>query len=841
MSRYLVCFFLLISSSVFSQKIIGTVYTDNGDLLPYASITIKGTTLGTSANSKGVFLLPVTEGKYIVMCHHIGYAYKEQEVLVVENETVEISFVLSRQKYVLKEVVVNSKSEDPAYAIIRNAISKRVYHNNQVGSFKSDLYSKNILRLTDMPDKIFGKKIPNDTTASWLDSNKNGIIFLSETLSDLYYKKPDKFKLNVKSSRISGSNSFGFTFPTYINFYQNNVTVFSERLNPRGFISPISDNAFNYYLFRFVGSFYENGREVNSILVIPKRKYEPLFSGVINIMEDSWNIHSTQLKLTKYAQLEILDTLAVNQLYVPANDSVWLMKNQLIHLSLNQMGVGIAGDFVNVFSKYELHPKDLSKVFNNVIIQYTDSSINRKDSFWNNNRPIPLEIEEAKNYTIRDSLFEVNQQKQILADSTRKQKIKFTDILINGFRSKKQTSLLHKKWEFAPLIGGLEYNTAETVVMNMNGSIQMQRAKKSVMIEPKFRYGFGNRHLNPSVTIQFENKGFVSENKLARKSLSVSFGKRVTQFNAESPITPFVNSFSTLLYGDNFMKTYENIFTSVTYNRRLEIGFQFSIQSLIEDRMPLDNISDYTFFEVNRKNITPNYPFEKLNAQFERHTALILKLGASYQPGLKYIVFPDRKISIGSKYPTFSVEYTKGIDGILNSAVNFDKWKFNITGDKNLKIAGLLKYKLSTGGFINANKVFLQDYQHFNGNLSILASEYLNSFQVSSYYANSTIEPLYFIGHFEHHFNGLLTNKIPLLKKWNWNLVAGGNTFYVNSTNNHIEFFVGLENIFKIFRVDVVRSYNTKSVSETAIRIGFSGLFSNMVKSTTSRSVTVGL
>ena len=58
----------------------------------------------------------------------------------------------------------------------------------------------------------------------------------------------------------------------------------------------------------------------------------------------------------------------------------------------------------------------------------------------------------------------------------------------------------------------------------------------------------------------------------------------------------------------------------------------------------------------------------------------------------------------------------------------------------------------------------------------------------------------------EHHFNGLLTNKIPLFRRLNWNLVAGSNAFYVNRDNNYVEIFGGLENIFKLIRVDVVGS-----------------------------------
>ena len=206
----------------------------------------------------------------------------------------------------------------------------------------------------------------------------------------------------------------------------------------------------------------------------------------------------------------------------------------------------------------------------------------------------------------------------------------------------------------------------------------------------------------------------------------------------------------------------------------------------------------------------------------------------SIKPGQKFIQFPYRKISIGSKLPTFSLNYTKGFKGIAGSDVDFDKWRFSIQNDKNFKLAGNLNYKIGVGGFLNKKSVFIQDYQHFNGNRSIAASEYLNSFQLAPYYANSTTASFYSIAHIEHHLNGFLTNKIPGFNRLNWNLVAGGNAFFINGSDNYSEVFVGLENILKIFRVDFVVAYQEGKKGITGIRIGTGGLIGAGIKRTST-------
>ena len=114
-----------------------------------------------------------------------------------------------------------------------------------------------------------------------------------------------------------------------------------------------------------------------------------------------------------------------------------------------------------------------------------------------------------------------------------------------------------------------------------------------------------------------------------------------------------------------------------------------------EDRIPLDNTTDYIFNEKYQYRLTPNYPVEILSSQFVRHQAVLLHASFSIKPGQKYIEFPNSKIAIGSKYPTFTLDYTKGFKNIFGSDVDFDKWSLSIADDANLKLAGLIKYKLS--------------------------------------------------------------------------------------------------------------------------------------------------
>jgi Family of unknown function (DUF5686)/CarboxypepD_reg-like domain len=843
---------IIFSQTIFAQKIYGTIFNSQGDLLPFTSVTIKGTTKGASANDRAKYAINVLPGTYTVICQRIGHTTQEKSITITDADK-ELTFILEDQKLSMDVVIVKSGAEDPAYEIIRSAIKKRNYFSKQVDAFTCNLYSKDLVKLKSLPKKVFGKKIESDDKKEMgVDSIGRGIIYLSESQSKVSVAKPDKFKLQVMSSRVSGSDGFGFSFPSFISLYNNNVKVFTEKFNPRGFISPIADGAIRFYKFKFLGTIFENGKSLSSIRVTPRRKYEPLFSGIINIVDEEWSIHSFDLLLTKTAQLELVDTLQITQLHVPVDATIRRVKNQLIHFDANLFGVKMGGNFVNVYSDYDVKPKFDKKYFDNIIIKY-DTGVNKKSvAYWDSTRAVPLEKEEAMDYQKKDSSFKANKdsmlsKKYIDSVNRSQRKIKVFDMLTKGIGRFHSTKKGRSSWRIEPLINpfspNVEYNPAEGIAVNLKARFSKfkNNSRTGITFLPVIRYGFGNTHLNPSATVIFNTREQDElTTKLKRYSLAFSGGKRVSDFNKEGAYTPFRNTISTLLYGKNYLKTYENYFASVGYNRIFESGLRFSTSLLFEDRLPLENTSDYTFKKSDGLKITPNYPFEKITQQFDAHQALIFSATISFKPGQKYIQMPYNKIPIGSKYPTFTLNYTKGIKGLLGSDVDLDKWKFTVQDDKNLKLAGTIKYKFGVGGFLNRKQVFIQDFQHFNGNQTIAASTYANSFQLAPFYANSTTESFYAIGHIDHHFNGFLTNKIPLFRKLNWNLVAGSNAFYVNKNNNYIEVFGGIENIFKTFRVDFVGGYQGNKVL-TGIRIGAGGLLGGSISSAGSGNVSISL
>lgn len=830
--RLFICCLLLWPFTAVAQQLSGTIYTSDGDLLPFASVSVKGRQDGVSANNNARYTLRLEPGTYTVVCQHLGYKTQEKQVQVKEN--MELDFILQKQELTLEEVSVSSDGENPAYRIIRAAIKRKNELSGKSVPYSVMRYNKDILKMVNLPDKIFGQKIDkNEMEGNGLDSMGRGILYLSEALSKISFDPPKKFKLDVLNSRVSGSDQFGFNFPIFIDLNQNNVIIFLETFNKRGFISPIADGAINYYRFRLLGTFFEGDKMIYSIEMKPRRRFEPLFNGVINIVDGDWVIHSVDAYLTKESQLELVDTLKLQQLKMHDGNK-WLLRNQVLTIRGNVLGFEVSGTFHNVYNDYNFSPEFTKKTFSNVIIEYDTAVVSKPKSWWDTIRPVPLEEEEVKNYQVKDSIYTVekaNKNTQAYIDSLRKWqgKIKPHKLLLSGIHRNHYSLTNSYSWGVESVLWNTHYNSVEGLNMTFIPYWSKWYKKNLVTVEGNIRYGFLNGHLNPALKLEIRKRGGDQMTAYGNRTLTFSGGKSVRQFNPSNPISEFNNTLSTFLRGNNFMKIYENNFASAEYSRSWESGVRLNMQALYEDRLPLDNNTNYVLIKKHRNQFTPNYPFEKIPQQFTRHQAVVLHTSISIQPGQKYIVFPKSKVSMGSSWPVFTFDYVKGFKDVMNSDVDFDRWKVTINGNKNMRIAGSLNYRVGAGGFFNSAAVPIHDHWHFNGNLTDALSNLTNGFQMASYYKLSNTEPVFGFAHVEHHLNGLLSNKIPGFKKMNIQFVTGANVFYANQNFNYTEVFFGLENIMKVLRVDLVAGLEKGRSPQWGVKFGAGGLFGNFV------------
>lgn len=802
--------FLFLYCYSFSQ-IKGTVTDDKGNPLAFVNIFEENTYNGTTTNEKGNFILNVKTENPTLVFQYLGYKSVKKSLTKNQfSDSVEI--VLVEENITLNEVVIN-KGDNPANEIIRNAIRNKKSNSEKASKFTADFYSRGIFRVKNLPKKILGQKI--DFFDEIIDSTRSGILYLSETVSKVTFQKPDKLKEVIIASKVSGNdNGFSFNSASSANFdFYDPYLEFDANI-----ISPIADNAFNYYKYKFEGSFFnENRQQINKIKIIPRRDTEPVMSGYIYIVDDSYAIYATDVKMTgSQMQNPALNSLTLKQNFsYNTNTKVWTKNTQTLDFDAGMFGVNISGGFTYVFTNFEFKEKFEKKTFTAEVIKFEENANKKEDSFWNTIRPVPLTEEESTDYVKKDALQE-KKKSQVYLDSIDKKKNKFgfMDIL-NGYTY----SNSFKKWSInynGPLL-----NTSFNTVQGFNTSIGLSFFKNNE--DKKTYYQFGSNVAYGFSDEVFRPTAYFSAklNNKTKTFVSVIGGNVATQFNPEEPISKIANTISSLLFKNNFMKLYEKNFITANFSREMFNGLNMTFALEYAERKPLFNTTDFVVIK-NSKLYTSNnplLPLDESSAAIDRHNLVKLNVSGRIKFGQQYVTRPDGKYNLGNdKYPTLLLGYEKGFAASQDS-YNYNKVTARIIQNLSIGNKGETGINIRAGKFFNAEGISFVDYKHFNGNETnvMIGSSYINSFYLLPYYQSSTNDS-YVEMHFEHDDKGYIMNKIPLVNKLKSKLMLGFKNLAIPERKPYQEFSVGLSNLgfgkVRFFRIDYVRSYQGNYIGD---------------------------
>lgn len=794
----------------YGVKLSGSISDNTGAPLPYVIVYVSETSNGTTANSEGLYSLDLVPGSYEISFRMIGFALIRKQVNLSTEDQV-LAVQMTEESISLKEVVIKADAEDPAYAIIRAAQKKRKFYRDQVKTYSANSYVKSTQQLTSYPKKLFGQEI---NIADMMDTTTK-LIYLSESVSELFYKAPEKFKEKMISSKVSGSPrtySFNQAKSVLISFYENLVSI--SGLTPRGIVSPISANAFVYYKYRHEGTFYENGVLMNKISVIPKRTSDPVFSGTIYIAEDTWRIYSLDLFITKEQQMEFVDTFRIKQNFIRVNNETWMPFSHQFDYFFSALGFKGNGVVLGIFSDYNLNPGFDNSFFDGQVMKVDESANKRDTSYWKNTRPVPLTENEELDYHKRDSTRVIRESKEYLDSLDRiDNKFSFSSIL-SGYTW--SNSFKNISVEYYSPLQKLFFNTVE----GWNTSLVIDYEKdfgrsdrREMRITPTLRYGFSNTHFNSHVNVYY----FYNPRKLS--SLEVDAGSGVTQINENLPVSEFVNSLYSLLAEKNYMKIYEKEFFKAAHTSELFNGVSLTAGGEYAHRSSLSNSTTYKIHNVDRREYTSNDPLNPSTDlfRFSAHRAFIIMTSIAIKPAQEYIDRPEGKFVIGSIWPLITVSYKKGIE-LAGSDVDYDFIQLGIQDEMSLGLLGTLKYMVSGGDFLSTKSLFLPDLKHFNGNKTLFSDFRINDFKNLDYYAYSTISPFYEL-HAEENFGGFFLNKIPLIRKLKLREIAGIHFLHTNQLDKYLEISAGIEKL-GIFRAELFTSFTDNKRGPIGFLIG---------------------
>mgnify|MGYP005818271359 CR=1 FL=1 len=312
-----------------------------------------------------------------------------------------------------------------------------------------------------------------------------------------------------------------------------------------------------------------------------------------------------------------------------------------------------------------------------------------------------------------------------------------------------------------------------------------------------------------------------------RSTIRISGGSYVEQFNPDL-IDPFVNSLYTLILERNYMKLYEKQFAKVSYARRFKYRYTVGASLEYANRNELFNNTDYLFFDRENRRFSDNAPinYETVASGFENNSALITNFTLRARPWIKFRKYNGRLIPIYERSPELRLTYRKGIDA-LGSDVNFDHLELGIDTDIRLGVRAIIDVNAEVGKFFGNPTLEFMDYKHFRGNrLEVSPMDVTGSYRMLDYYKYSTAQE--YASVLTHvRFRKLALTHIPAIR-----LMGIKENLFVNylatpTSDNYMEVGYTIDNIFRVFRLELVQSFQDWKAKDFGVRIGISSIFNN--------------
>ncbi|MEW6467404.1 MAG: DUF5686 and carboxypeptidase regulatory-like domain-containing protein [Bacteroidota bacterium] len=828
----------------------GTITDEQGGPIPYASVFVKNSTYGVTADLKGYFFIELKPGQYTLIFSCISYENLERTVTLTDSKPLYLNIILKESATQIGEISITSGNRDLAKDIMKKVIDKRGEYWGNIENYKCVTYQKSSLEkvLVKQPkidsakikaDSVKRAELLRDTTKSGKkkkDINevfKDGKLNLIESLSETYFAKPGLYKEIIKGYHDYAATDppwdgkgasqtleygeheiapvyYGSSNPYLLvsdaqtsdfNFYRNQIDMPS--ICPKPLLTPAAATATLAYSYDLAGTFYEEGKKIYKIQVKPFYKEESLFNGYIYIQDSTWAIVSVDLNVNSGALLFCKDfKIMIN--YSEVAPGVFLPVRREFTYTIREGAYNILGNTRINHSAYAVNTTFPDKLFNNEVKRYEDDAFDKDSLFWMAQRPIQLDEKELSYIRTTDSIANYYKSPEFLAElDSSFNEINVWSFLLNGVGHRNRAR--KTEWYFEPLIAQMIFFGVGGYHHRLGGHFNKEFDNAFYLeTDGQIDYGFLNKDVRGKMGIglTYVPKRFIRT--------FIRFGDYYDMINSYASLT---SAFSR----SNYVRNKE---FSVAQRMEIvnglfgELTFEFSDQLPITG-MKLEQWSQELFDTIN----TPT--------DFTRYTKAELKLELKYRIRQKYVIKNKKKIILGSKWPELKLIYRKGIPGLLNSEVDFDYIEIGTTDEMNWGRFGTSKWSVLAGEFFNRRNLRELEHKYFRGSDQIIFSDPVRSFQLLG--VTFKTDQTYFRANFIHHFEGLIGNKIPGISKLRITSAAGGGVLMIPSQNfSHVEFYLGLERIVRIrkqlfrFGIFAVTADNTLVNPKLTYKIGIS-------------------
>lgn len=830
-----------ISQVSYSQVPVKTVISGivkdakTGIPLTGVSVLLDKTTVGTITDHSGNYIIDTKAHSDKIVFSFIGYQTESRTFSEGKVQTINISLKLSSIS--LDEVIVKpgktayKNKNNPAVELIERVIHNKDLNNEKSFDFlKFKQYDKIQFALSNISEKFKNGNLLGKFRFVFdnLDTTKrigNTILplFIREERSDHFYRRePEATKEIIRGEKTVDLDEYldNKGVSANLNYLYQHINIYDNEIQflTNTFISPISNNAPVFYKYYIVDTLSVDSIRCVRIFFEPRNKPDFLFHGHLYItLDSSYAVRKIDMGINKKMNIDWIKDISITQDFDKFGQKKWLLSKDEISIDFGiaKNSMGLYGQRTILYRDYKINEPIDKKIFDGPQkIDRLDPS-SESPGYWEANRYVPLSKSENGVYLTIDSI------KNIPAF---KRSMNIVMLLTTGFFNL-------GKIELGPAESFYSYNPVEGSRLRFGGRTTTDFSKK-ITYEGYLAYGLYDKtlkynagvtySLTPRTIFQFPVKSirlsYQTDTKIPGQDLQFTQGD-----NIFLSVTRGLNDklFLNKTFRAEYLNEFENHFSCL-------LGYSFTKQST-EGNLYF-NTTDYESF-------TNNIPYINISEFY---------LNLRYAPNEKFYQGKMYRFPVPGKYPVIQFKIAGGSKSFYND-YDYLRLQLSISRRFYLSILGYTDISVEGG------KIFGQVPYPL---LFIPRANQTYSYQKNSYNLMNFLEFVddqYASLNIDHNFNGLFLNKIPLIKKLKLREIVSLKVLWggLSNINNpdyqstllkfptdangmpltyslekqpYIEASVGISNIFKIFRVDLIKRFsyiNLPNVSTLGLRIQF--------------------
>jgi hypothetical protein len=761
--------------------ISGTISDEQQTPIPFARIYVKNDPeLRTLTNASGYYELRLMPGEYYVIIAADGYEQRETYVAISESPVKRDLQLFPSKINELEKVEIVVNKSNPGREIMLNVVRIRDKISLWNYPHTVDVYLKATEKLdvSDKKNKKEQQAIINDVnaTADPFETKTNKNITENMNLIEVQlsrsFSPPNRVKETRNAFEKRGNDQnlyYTTTVKSNFNFFQNLLHL--DDLHQSPVSSPISGPGILSYKYRLEEQYMEGNLKIDKIKIIPRTTATSTLQGYIWVIDSLWLVQKIELTLNKGNLLKY-DHFTIRQFFDHPGDSICLLVRQELDYGVKFKNEKSRCNTIADFSNYNFNVAFSPKYFGNEVSSTEVEAYNKDSTYWNQTRKVNLTPEEKTFIIAKDSIRDAHNRKEYL-DSVDALFNKITLLKILWFGIEHRNRTAKTQWTFSSISA-----------MARPIYIAGPRVAPSVYY---FKKWTNERFLDAyaEVSLGMLNKDVKGHTNCRYRYDPFHFGTFSFSFAYDFDAIRGYDAITQIYKRDNFIEVTNG---SIGNSYELFNGFYLNTTLSYAERRSLKG---YTFFNGLDKSIPNNKPTD-----FKTYQALLGELTLNYTPQQKYMREAHRKVLLGSRYPTFYLTYIRGIPKVFGSDVNHEYIRFGVMQTFKIGTLGTSSYHILSGKFLSSKNLYAADFKYPRRSDPIWFSNPLFSFQGLD--SSLPSKDWYLEGHFVHHDNGAIVNKLPFMKKTGIGLVGGIGILYAKQYNwQHYELFAGLERNFK--------------------------------------------